>query len=104
MKTRTIFEPSDFEGCGQLVVRNSSLADSMDLSYKASVSYKIGWIFEPNGETHYFLISLTDGMLIKCGPSLENLCTYLNNDSIGYRPLSKQELMDVTQYLGNRFK
>lgn len=103
MKTKTIFEPSDFKGCGQVVVRNSSPEDSTDLSFKASVSYKIGWMHAPNGENHYFMISLTDGMITRCGPSLENLCNYFNNDAVGFRPLTKQELMDVMQHLGNGF-
>lgn len=102
MKTRTIFEPSDFEACGQMIVRNSSTPDSDDISFRCSVSYKIGWIINAEKGNSVCMISLTDGMIANLG-TVEKLCDRLNNDHFGFRPLTVTEMAEMVQYLGNRF-
>lgn len=102
MKTRTIFKPSDFESCGQLIVRESSTPHSDDIGFMSSVSYKIGWIMHGDKPNSTCMISLTDGMIIDVG-TVEKLCENLNNDQFGYRPLTVSEMKQITEYLGNRF-
>lgn len=97
---KIIFEPSDFRGSGQMVVRNSAPLGNDNISFLASVSYKVGYTYTK--EFSVCAISLSDGMITGFG-SGEQLCEHLNNDSWGYRPMTKQEIRDVMEYCGNRF-
>lgn len=102
MKTKTIFEPSDFDGGGQMIIRNSSSIGSKDIGFAASVAYKIGWLAFKSGDSRYCMISLADGMTSK-PRSLKDLCEYLNNDQCGFRPLTKEEAAAIILEVGNRF-
>jgi hypothetical protein len=103
MKTKTIFEPSDFEGGGQMIIRNSSPVGSKNISFAASVAYKIGWLaFERSKKGRLVMISLTDGMISK-PRSEKEMCEYLNYDECGFRPLTKEETADIILEVGNRF-
>jgi hypothetical protein len=101
MKTKCIFEPSDFEGSGQMVVRNSSPPGSADIAFLASVAYKIGWITQ-SGPNKIARVSLTDGMIITYESEIA-LCAMLNDDPCGFRPMTQKEIHAVTSYVGNRF-
>lgn len=102
MKSQYIFEPSDFEGAGQIVIRQSASPKCTDIGFMASVTYKIGWM-TGDKRNHYCMVSMQDGMVIDY-QNKEKLCDHLNNDSEGYRPISEKELLAVIQYCGNRFR
>ena len=102
MKSKFVFESSDFEGSGQMVVRQSSPLGTTNISFMASVSYKIGWKSQPHSPNTALKISLTDGMCREF-ESLEKLCENLNNDECGYRPMTVEEIRAVMGYVGNRF-
>jgi hypothetical protein len=101
MKVKHQFEPSDFEGGGQMIIRNSSPPKSKDLSFAASVAYKICWL-SGRDERNYCLISLADGMIIS-GLTANRLCERLNEDEYGYRPMTKEEIAAIVSEVGNRF-
>lgn len=101
MRTRIEFEPSDFEGCGQTLIRQSVTKETTDLSYAVSVAYKVGYI--SNCETKCaLLISLADGMALQFD-GLQELCDYLNRDHVGFRPMTGDEIARVLGAQGSRF-
>ena len=99
MKSLFKFEPSDFHGGGQMVIRQSSPSGSADVGFAATVSYKIGWI--PSGNT-VVMVSLADGMVMRFADEAA-LCEHLNSKG-GYRPMTADEIARVTAHVGNRFK
>ena len=101
MITKCIFEPSDFEGSGQMIARNSSPPGSADISFLASVAYKIGWITQ-SGPNKIARVALTDGMIITYASEIA-LCAMLNDDPCGFRPMTNEEITAVAAYVGNRF-
>lgn len=102
MREKFIFELSDFEGGGQMVVRQTASRDCQDVSFLASVSYKVGWASAGAGKNLAILVSLTDGMCCRFA-SLDLLVKHLNKDAAGYRPMTKTEITQVMSYVGNRF-
>ena len=101
MKVKYIFEPSDFDGRGQRIIRNSASASTSGAS-KSTVAYMVGFIRndELDGPV---MISMADGMVIFY-QSLVALCDHLNNDQHGYRPMTDADPADVSAAVGNRFK
>lgn len=97
MKIKYIFEPKDFKGMGQILVRNYDFKG--DYSLMASVAYKIGY---KNNKGDYprdiVKFSLTDGMSLTYD-SLEKLCYKLNNDEVGYRPITLDELGRIIPHI-----
>jgi hypothetical protein len=102
MKTTIKFEPSDFKGGGQLIIRNSSPRGSTDISFALSVSYKIGYISTEPGPKKLTKVSLNDGWT-QVFESDKALCDALNKDAHGYRPMNKREIERILTYEGNRF-
>lgn len=102
MKHRVIFEPRDFYGCGQIIVRESFPRDCTDYSQAITLAYKIGFMSDEEKNSRIVMISLADGLVLKCG-SVEQLCERLNNDSEGYRPMSDVEISGMMLSIGNRF-
>jgi len=102
MKIKTIFEPKDFEGSGQAIVRNSFEPKSDNVSFGASVAYKIGYERKDSGTQRCLLISLSDGMT-RGYASKQALCDHLNTDVVGFRVLAQYELEAITKHVGNRF-
>ncbi len=100
MKIRTIFEPKDFEGCGQVIVRDNFGQD--DFGQALTMAYKIGYVTSEDRNSRIAMISLADGAIIKCG-SIEKLCERLNEDEFGYRPVTTEELCNMVMFQGNRF-
>jgi len=92
MKTRNIFEPSDFKGAGQTLIRGDSNS--------VTLAYKIGYIPEDRPKT--CLISLTDGM-VRTYADDAALCEYLNSDDIGFSPMDAAKLGAMMEKQGNRF-
>jgi hypothetical protein len=103
MKHRVTFEPSDFVGSGQIIVRESFLRNNTDYKDALTVAYKVGYIPETSSDDRVVMISLVDGMIIKCG-SINDLCEKLNNDIFGYRPMTIKEICGMITIDGNRFK
>lgn len=100
VKTRTEFEPMDFDGCGQMVIRETAGVDCKDAGFMATVSYKIGYM-HTSGPNRLFMISLADGMLMEFATELA-LCLHLNKDP-GYRPMTDDEITKVMLSQRNRF-
>lgn len=101
MKTRTTFEPSDFKGAGQMVVRDTFPVGCKDYDHGICVAYKVCWLTgEPAND--YFLAALSDGMLIKFD-TITALCNHLNSDEEGFRPLQRDEMAEIIKRHGNRF-
>jgi hypothetical protein len=102
MKIKYIFEPEDFNGAGQCVIRQSSPKGG-DISFASSVAYKVGYIFKHRDQPKCtLLISLTDGMSMAFAND-QALCDHLNNDPEGYRVMTDKEITAVCDYVGNRF-
>jgi hypothetical protein len=101
MKQRIVFETTDFKGSGQMLLRNSSPPESTDHVFAVTVAYKVGYVFV-EGRQKVLLISLADGMAIVFDTT-EKLCLHLNNDTVGYRPMSCSEIQSVLGEQGNRF-
>ena len=98
---KNIFTEQDITA-GMLIIKETSPRGSSDLSFARTVTYKIGFghfgkSIVPEGKSYktdqeYCLISvLTDGMVIPCGHTKEQMAEKLNVDSAGYRPLTKEE-------------
>ena len=103
MKVKYIFEPNDFEGSGQYVIRQSSTVKCKDISFASSVAYKVGYIHKHRDEPKCtLLISLTDGMAVAYADN-QTLCNHLNNDPEGYRPMTDEEVSTIIDYIGCRF-
>lgn len=101
MQVSIKFEPKDFKGSGQLIVRNSSPLGSQDGASISCVSYKIGYVSE-NGSKSIFMVSIADGHIIGF-ENEKSLCDYLNNDDQGYRPMTDEEITLAFSSVGNRF-
>lgn len=95
-----IFEPSDFEGCGQMIIRNSSPKGSKDYSYASTVCYKIGY---KAGGNDLFMFAMNDGLVMKIFEDEKELCDYLNADPVGYRPMTRQDVINIISVEGGRF-
>ncbi len=108
MKIRHVFEPSDFDGSGQMIIRDSSSNPIANPGFAASVAYKIGWssgkreAADDRQQNQMFRVSLTDGMLIQFD-TVEDLCSNLNEDREGYRPMTDEEIVAVVTEVSNRF-
>jgi hypothetical protein len=102
MKTQVIFEPSDFNCCGQLIIRNSFPRGQTNYDSAIMVAYKIGVLQRVNDCRLFMKISLADG-LCRSYLSTEELCEELNSDSYGFRPMSDEEIVGVARVGGNRF-
>lgn len=83
------------------MIRNSALASASGAS-KSTVAYTVGYIRndELDGPV---MISMADGMVIFY-QSIDALCDHLNNDTYGYRPMTDNDLAEVSEAVGNRFK
>ncbi len=104
MKIKYVFDPGDFDGCGQMVVRNSFPVGCKDYSFGATVSYKVGYRFGEAGKGNdIYLISMADGMCIK-HESKQALCDHLNNDISGFRPMTDDEITNIMLSQHNRFQ
>ena len=93
MKIKHIFEPPDFEGSGQMIVRNN-------YTNILNVCYKIGYMAADNSVA---LIAMSDGM-VNTFKNHEELCERLNSDVLGYHPLTEAEIAAVMTQIGNRFE
>lgn len=98
---KILFEEKDFDGAGQMIIRNSFKPGSTDYAFGITVAYKMGWLI--GNPTHVLLISLADGT---CKPfkSINDLCKYLNEDEFGFRPMSKEEIHSILVTHGSRFR
>lgn len=102
MNTRSVFSPSDFKSCGQYVVKDTFKRGDTNFQLASSVAYKVGWQSHAVDKTVFFLVAVTDGMCIGFD-DLDALCRYLNKDTVGFRPLEDDELVEVMKATGNRF-
>ena len=105
MKTRIVFSPEDFDGSGQMIIRESSTPDSSDLLFAISVAYKVGHTTIRDGKkilNVVLFVALSDGMAAVFD-NKKALCRYLNNDECGFRPMTCSEIAKVLSHQGNRF-
>ena len=86
----------DFTSAGQMIVRKSR-------SISITQVYKIGYMFvDANSPYKTLSIAMSDGMCVAYD-NVEALCKALNEDEIGYRPMTSEEIADVMKEQGNRF-
>ncbi len=90
MTTSYQFDEQDFNGCGQMIIKNKS-------GLSITLAYKVGYM--PTTSQKY-LISLADGMIIPF-VDLKALVAYVNKGD--FRPMSKQEIAKILPQQGNRF-
>jgi hypothetical protein len=102
MITKFVFEETDFQGAGQMIIRESATKGIKDPTFGATVSYKIGWM-PGKGSNTMAMISLADGMIITF-KSTKALCDKLNSDQCGYRPMTDDEITKVMVSQHNRFR
>jgi hypothetical protein len=109
MKTKTDykFEVDDFPGSGQMIIRRSSEElepefshSDKTISFALSVAYKIGYCSKTRQAC---LISIADGLVLLYDDK-EALCKKLNEDEVGFRPMTTFEIITCMEYQGNRFK
>lgn len=96
MKIKVTFEPSDFDGGGQLVSRNGYSVDGC-----LDHVYKIGFT-QIDRKPHIIMMCLSDGQST-IYPDMESLCHRLNSDRCGYTPIC-DEYFDAIKRNGNRFE
>ena len=85
---------------GQTIIRKSE-RPSITLVYK--IGYKIGYKYgDADKPAQALLIAMSDG-LCEVFENIETLCERLNNDDLGYRPITTEELVHLMKEQGNRF-
>lgn len=99
MKIKYIFDPDDFQGRGQRVIRASVSASASPFS-KANRTYMVS--YNPACPEKVFLTAMTDGLMLGFS-GVSALCEYLNNDAEGWRPATQEELQEGVRAIGNRF-
>ena len=104
MKVKFYFEESDFKGSGQIITREKQNCDISRFEGGSTTTYKVGYVYlsEKKSESYPCLISFADGM-ITYFDTMGDLLNYINEDPIGYRPVSKEELVAIVSTEGNRF-
>lgn len=102
MKTRVTFNPEDFRGHGQLIIRDSFPVGCTDYNLGVTVAYKIGFLAGRDAEGKHIMVSLADGMALTYA-SLDLLCETLNSDEYGFRPMSRHEIERIVGGHGSRF-
>lgn len=76
---------------GQLIIRNDATKPFKDLAFARTVTFKVGY-----GKMQFGICNiLTDGWYSDIANSAKEFAAYLNSDKIGYRPLSKAELLQL---------
>lgn len=95
---RVKWEENDIK-VGRYIIKESSTFGSTDISFAASVTYKIGFLTSRWGERErYVRIAITDGMTSK-GYTQQKLADILNENEAGFRPLTQSELIDIISHL-----
>lgn len=80
---------------GLYVIRESSSVGSTNLSFAATVVFKVGYD-NYNIEKRYGLSNcLTDGWYLPIGNSKQDIANHLNKDKDGYRKLTKEEYIAI---------
>ena len=98
MKTKTIFEPKDFKGFGQIVFEQGGFLFLGESKVLGSI-FKVGF-FPENGRDTILLISMRDGYSFKF-ESVEDLCEYLNKGC--FNPADEDVLDELANFTDNRF-
>ncbi len=83
-----IWEVDDIK-VGMHIIRQSSPVGSKDMGFASTVTYQICWYGEAE-KRRYYLSSVTDGMMFGKYKNKEEIVNKFNEDSEGYRILSKQ--------------
>lgn len=83
---------------GRYVICESSLAGSKNLSFAASVTYKIGFLSYEGSGKKYCMVSISDGMITE-PETKDNLAAHFNEHGYKYRPVTQKELEAIIGYL-----
>ena len=94
---RQSFEPEDFKGSGQYLLR-SGAEPLKNPEYSSTVLWKIGFL----SDRTICFVSATDGFAHKYAATAEELCRKLNDDERGYRKPTDRELIYLLTYIGSR--
>lgn len=78
---------------GIIIIRNDATKPLKDLGFARTVVFKIG--FSHVGKKYGLCNILTDGWYHGVADSHKELADYLNADEKGYRPLTKEEFLQL---------
>jgi hypothetical protein len=84
---------------GLYIIKESSPFGSDNLSFARSVTYKIGFSYNPNDKKYGLISCLTDGFYSAIADNRKEIADYLNNDVTGwgYRRLTKEEYLKLIE-------
>jgi hypothetical protein len=88
------WEERDIEA-GLFIIRESSPVGSENLRFAATVSFKIGFINNPEVDKYCTISFLTDGWVYPIGATKQEVADYLNSDRYGYRVMTKEEVFNI---------
>jgi hypothetical protein len=79
---------------GMFIIRNDAGRPITDQSFARTVTFKI--IYRHTAEKPHGMCSvLTDGFTYGVANDRKELAEYLNNDDIGFRPLEREEMIEL---------
>lgn len=78
---------------GHIIIRNSASKPFKDLAYARTVVFKIGFAKKKYGLCNL----LTDGWYHDVADTSQEFADHLNNDDIGYRPITKEEFVELVE-------
>jgi len=91
---KNIWKEEDIK-VGMFIIRESSKKPSKDITFTRTVTSQITWS-HGRTNTNYGLTSvMTDGWFCPIGKNKQSLADHLNNDEFGYRPATKEEILDM---------
>lgn len=84
---------------GLYIIKESSPFGSDNLSFARSVTYKIGFSYNPKDKKYGLISCLTDGFYAPIANSRKEVADYLNNEvtGLGYRRLTKEEYIKLIE-------
>ena len=92
---KNIFTESELK-CGMFLIRNDASRPFKNVGFATTVVFKVGFEMNPKDDKKYGLISvLTDGRYCPIAKDLKELAEYLNKDERGYRPITKDEFIEL---------
>ena len=88
---KNIFTPEELV-MGMFIVRNDVKKPFESLAHARTLTFKVVFNVSESG-SHGICNVLTDGCYMKISDNAKDFCDYLNDGEIGYRPLTKDELI-----------
>lgn len=98
---KTIFDAKKVDLNGLFIIKETASKPFKDIDFARTVTFKICYSHKTNG---YSLCNiLTDGMIVGHYANKDELVKRLNEDENGYRPLTKQEFLEMLEHTQQGF-